>query len=228
MESLMSLLIISILALGIFCLIYWLFFEWGIDKLKHPEEWKDSGKAGERILYNTLVQENAIPENQIFRNVYIPTDENTTSEIDLLVVSKKGLFVFECKNYGGTIYGNAQSPKWVQYIGREKNYFYSPLMQNRNHVKNLHLFLASRGIDVPIIPIFARITRGKWKIKNLGDDDYILNVNCDFKSLYKNLPDSENIAKHFNVIMDTFAKLSRPDNSIREKHIEDIERQKHI
>lgn len=53
-------------------LVLWLFFNHGIDKLKHPEEWQDAGTAGERILYTTLVKQFKIPENQIFRNVYIP------------------------------------------------------------------------------------------------------------------------------------------------------------
>ena len=66
--------------------LFWLFYCHGIDKLKHPEEWTDNGKSGERIMYRTLVDENGVPENQILRNVYIPTKGGKTSEIDLIVV----------------------------------------------------------------------------------------------------------------------------------------------
>lgn len=100
--------------------LVWLFGCHGIDKIKHPEEWKTIGSSGERILYITLTKKFQIPENQIFRNVYIPTRNGKTSEIDLLVVSKKGLFVFECKNYGGNIYGDANREKWIQYLGKKR------------------------------------------------------------------------------------------------------------
>lgn len=201
------------------CGIIWLFFNHGIDKLKHPEEWKDAGSSGERILYNTLIKKSNIPENQIFRNVYIPIENGKTSEIDLLAVSKKGLFVFEVKNYSGNIYGNAGCPKWIQYIGNKKNYFYSPLLQNKNHAKYLKGFLAKNKIEVPIIPLVSTITRGNWKVKNLKSDDYILGLNCHFREIYESLPNSEMMAKGFKHILSLLEPLSRPDKNTREKHI---------
>lgn len=99
--------IIIIIILLLVCGIVWLFFNHGLDKLKHPEEWKTVGSSGERILYNTMIKKFNIPESQMFRNVYIPTKNGKTSEIDLLFVSKKGIFVFEVKNYGDNIYGDA-------------------------------------------------------------------------------------------------------------------------
>lgn len=214
--------LILVALLFLACGIIWLFFNHGIDKLKHPEEWKDAGSSGERILYNTLIKKFNIPENQIFRNVYIPIKNGKTSEIDLLAVSKKGLFVFEVKNYGGNIYGDAKRPKWIQYIGNKKNYFYSPLLQNKNHAKYLKDFLAENKIEVPIIPLVSTITRGNWKVKDLKSDDYILGFNCHFREIYEDLPDSEAIAKDFKHILSLLAPLSRPDKLVREKHVEDI------
>lgn len=74
--------------------IIWLFFNHGIDKLRHPEEWKNAGSLGEQIIYRALIDDIHVPEAQILRNVYIPTNDGKTPEIDLLVVSKKGLLVF--------------------------------------------------------------------------------------------------------------------------------------
>ena len=58
-------------AIGLFVLagLIWLFFNHGIDKIRHPEEWKDQGSSGERIIYRTLVDQFHVPENQILRNV---------------------------------------------------------------------------------------------------------------------------------------------------------------
>lgn len=200
--------------------LLWIFFNHGLDKLEHPEEWKGASNSGERILYNTLAKKFGIPENQILRNVYIPTKNGKTSEIDLLVVSKKGIFVFEVKNYGGNIYGDANRSKWIQYIGHQKYYFYSPLLQNKNHAKNLKQFLAESKIKVPIIPLISTTSRANWKIKNLKSNDFILGLNCHFREIYGNLTDSEMIAKDFKRIITAITPLSRPNEDIKARHIE--------
>ena len=196
--------------------IIWLFFDNGIDKIKHPEEWKDAGTSGERIIYNTLIHKIGIPEKQIFRNVYIPTKNGKTSEIDLLVLSKKGLFVFECKNYGGNIYGDAKRQKWIQYVGNKKSFFYNPLLQNKNHAKYIKEFLK---LEIPIVPLVTTISRGKWKIKNLSNDDYILGINCHFVDIYNKMPESEIAKNNYKSILQTLEPLSRPDEEIQIKHI---------
>ena len=61
----------------------------------------------------------------------------------------------------------------------------------RKHVEVLEEFLAESGIRAPITPILATITRGNWKIRNLGGGDYVLGMNCHLKDLYRGLPDAE-------------------------------------
>jgi hypothetical protein len=203
----------------------WLFFCHGIDKIRHPEEWKTKGSSGERIIYRTLVDDFHVPENQILRNVYVPTGDGKTSEIDLLVVSKKGLLVFECKNYSGNIYGDAKRNKWIQYLGKKKSYFYNPFMQNRSHAKHLKKYLEAYG-ELPIIPMVTTISAGKWKVKNYGPEDYLLGYNCHLKDILAKTPDSELMAQHFRAIMAKLQPLSRPDESVRQEHIEQVKQQK--
>ena len=214
---------LGLMALGLFIVagLIWLFFNHGIDKLRHPEEWKDKGSSGERIIYRALVDDIHVPENQILRNVYVPTADGKTSEIDLLVVSKKGLLVFECKNYSGNIYGNANRNKWIQYLGKKKSYFYNPFMQNRSHVKHLKKYLESFG-DLPAIPMVTTISAGKWKVKNYGPEDYLLGYNSHLKDILAKTPDSELMAQHFKGIMSKLQPLSRPDDTVRQEHIEQI------
>lgn len=212
-----------ILAIGLFIVagMIWLFFDHGIDKIKHPEEWKDQGKSGEQIVYRMLIDKMHVPEGQIIRNVYIPTANGGTSEIDLLVVSKKGILVFECKNYAGNIYGDANRKQWIQYLGKKKSYFLNPFMQNRSHIKHLGKYLAQFG-DIPMVPMVTTITRGKWKVKNYGPEDYLLGYNCHLKDILASMPDSELIACHYKAILSKLRPLSRPDESIRNEHIERI------
>ena len=216
-----------ILALVIFLLagLFWLFGDHGIDKLRNPKEWKDAGSSGEQIIYIALRDKLHVPENQILRNVFIPTKNGKTSEIDLLVVSKKALLVFECKNYAGNIYGDMKRKKWIQYLGKQKNFFYNPFLQNRTHVKHLKAYLAKYG-DLPIIPFVTTITRGNWKVKNLGENDYLLGYNSHIKDVLAKQPDSKLILAHFNDIMKELQPLSRPDDSIKEKHIEQVKNRK--
>ena len=216
---------ITAVVLFIIAGLIWLFACHGIDKIRHPEEWMDEGKSGEQIIYRTLIDQIHVPENQILRNVYVPTADGKTSEIDLLVVSKKGLLVFECKNYAGNVYGDAQRNKWIQYLGKKKSFFYNPFMQNRSHVKHLKKYLESYG-DIPMIPMVTTITRGNWKVKNYGPEDYLLGYNSHLKDILAKTPDSELMAQHFKAIMAKLQPLSRPDEAVRQEHIEQIRRDK--
>ena len=209
---------IATVVLFIIASLIWLFGCHGIDKIRHPKEWKDQGSSGEQIVYKTLINQIHIPENQILRNVYIPTADGKTSEIDLLVVSKKGILVFECKNYAGNIYGDAKHTKWIQYLGKKKSYFYNPFMQNRTHVKHLKKYLEKYG-DIPMVPMVTTITRGNWKVKNCSSEDYLLGYNSHLKNIYADMSDSELMAQHFKAIMAKLQPLSRPDESVRQEHI---------
>lgn len=219
--SLYSIFLIIVLLLFVIAILIWLFGDHGIDKIKNPEEWKDAGSSGEQIVYTTLRDKIHVPENQILRNVYIPTSNGKTTEIDILVVSKKGLLVFECKNYAGNIYGDMKRTKWIQYLGKQKNFFYNPFLQNKNHVKYLRKYLVKYG-NLPIIPFVTTITRGKWKVKNLTKDDYFLGYNCHLKDILAEKPDSKLMIAHFTAILQTLKPLSRPNQAIKEKHIERI------
>ena len=222
---------ITLPLLGVALLVFliagllWLFLDHGTDKLKNPEEWRNAGSSGEQIIYNTLRNKLHVPDNQILRNVYIPTGNGKTSEIDLLVVSRKGLLVFECKNYAGNIYGDMKRKKWVQYLGKQKNYFYNPFLQNATHVRHLGKYLTKYG-DVPIIPFVTTISRGRWKVRNLGNNDYFLGYNCHLKDILAKRAESELIVGHFNEIIQELKPLSRPDEDVRNRHIEQVTKSK--
>ena len=100
---------------------------------------EQKGQRGENliadILYDTVTGEFAL-----FQNVYVP-NEGKTSEIDLVMVHEKGVFVFESKNYGGWIYGSIEDLNWTQMFPDRKSLFYNPVRQNQNHIKALSQYL---------------------------------------------------------------------------------------
>jgi len=101
----------------------------------------DQGKYAEYLTYVSLRHFENNSGKFLF-NVFIPKGNNKVTEIDVLLISSKGLFVFECKNYSGWIFGNETQKNWTQTLpqgrGRcHKEYFYNPIMQNALHIKHL-------------------------------------------------------------------------------------------
>lgn len=97
----------------------------------------DTGLIGE---FNIFKEFERMEEKHILTNLYIPKENGTTAEIDLLVVNTKGIHVIESKNYTGKIIGDEKYDKWIQ-IARKKSRFYSPFLQNANHILALKNFL---------------------------------------------------------------------------------------
>lgn len=130
----------------------------------HKTKWrlrKDKGAMGEYLLYKELCK---IKGNKYYLfNLYIPTKSNYT-EIDLIMINKNGIFVFESKNYSGTIYGDEHCGTWTQFFTQKQKFsFYNPIIQNNSHIIALRNLLG----DMPMynIVVFPDNTKVKCKFK---------------------------------------------------------------
>ena len=65
---------------------------------KKPYRSMDKGTRGEYLIYEHLRYLEDGGGKFLF-NIYLPKRNNETTEIDVLLISPKGLFVFESKNY---------------------------------------------------------------------------------------------------------------------------------
>jgi len=91
-----------------------------------PETSEEIGERGEKRIYDKLARR--FPKNQIFRNIYLKKRNGKYTEIDLILVTQKGLFVIESKNYGGWIFGSEHNDNWTQtFRGGQKHKFYNPI-----------------------------------------------------------------------------------------------------
>jgi len=86
----------------------------------------------------------------VFSNISIRY-EGQKSELDLIVVGKKGVFVVEVKNYRGEIEGKEDERFWKQHkVGRKgtryTQEFYSPVKQVSTHVYRLSKILKSDNV----------------------------------------------------------------------------------
>ena len=118
----------------------------------------DKGKFGEYVTYKNLQSFESAGGKFLF-NVYIPKANNEMTEVDILLICSKGLFVFESKNYSGWIFGNEAHKNWTQTLpqggGRShKERFYNPIMQNASHIKHLRR-LVGENLPVRSIIVFS-------------------------------------------------------------------------
>lgn len=127
---------------------------------------RDAGAHGEYLIYQNLKSFETTGAKFLF-NLYIPKADGTTTEIDMVMISQKGVFVFESKNYQGWIFGDEHHQKWYQTIsmgwnGINKEEFYNPIMQNKTHIKHLQR-LFQQPIPMHSIIVFS----DRCEIKNL-------------------------------------------------------------
>lgn len=100
------------------------------------------GRIGERRVARRL-RDGLGQEYEILNDIYLPSREGETTQIDHIVVSPYGIFVVETKNWTGWIFGDARSAKWTQTVYRKKSSFQNPMRQNYKHICEL-----SRNLDV--------------------------------------------------------------------------------
>lgn len=99
------------------------------------------GAIGEFRVNLSIQNELDFEKFHLLKNVTIPCDDGTTTQIDHVIVSQYGLFVLETKNMTGWIFGNVRQKTWTQVIHRHKSKFQNPLHQNYKHVKTLQQLL---------------------------------------------------------------------------------------
>lgn len=97
----------------------------------------EKGKIGEDNLIYYL-ELDLTYYKKILKNLYIPIENDNTTEIDVIQICNYGIFVFEVKNYKGSIYGYRKYNTWYQTFENGKTYeFNNPINQNYFHIEKL-------------------------------------------------------------------------------------------
>ena len=121
-----------------------------------------TGKRGETLTARELKLVNLFGrKGRILRNLYVPKENGETTEIDLVYITQKGVFVLESKNYSGWIFGNETEMYWTASLANgQKNRFYNPIKQNRSHIKWLQTVV---GEAVPLFSVIVFSERCELK-----------------------------------------------------------------
>ncbi|MEG0371839.1 MAG: nuclease-related domain-containing protein, partial [Clostridium sp.] len=137
----------------------------------------DLGRNGEYLTYKNLKGYEDKGGKFLF-NCYLPKDDGTTTEIDVMLINEDGIFCFESKNYSGWIFGDERSRNWTQILpkgkGRShKEKFLNPITQNKVHIKWLKKQIGE-SIPVHSVIVFSqRCTLKKVTIESL--DIHVIN-----------------------------------------------------
>lgn len=149
---------------------------------------KIKGRIGERQvskLLDTLDSYNCIHINDL----YIPKPDGSTVQIDHILISPKGIFVIETKNYTGWILGSENSQYWKQVIYKRQEKFYNPIWQNASHIKALREFLGDLVDSIPIYSLVVFGRQAEFKFKGTFKKANVIKIN-QLISVIQNEPET--------------------------------------
>lgn len=187
----------------------------------------DKGKLGEYFIYKKLMQYEYNNGRFLF-NLYIPKENGETTEIDVILITTKGIFIFESKNYSGWIFGNANSKMWMQTLpagkGKsQKKQFYNPIFQNNIHIKNLRNILSE---DIKMYSIITFSERCELKkvpenteIVKIIKRNYIKEIVDNIYNFNIDIIDNQKVSEIYKKLY----PYSQVDKNIKMQHIQNIE-----
>jgi len=182
-----------------------------IEKEKKGRREKRLGKIGmdgEELCVTRLdkLSKNGY-KGKILRNVYVPKGmSKETSEIDVIYITQKGIFVIESKNFSGKIYGKEEAEKWTAVIPKNGFEFYNPVKQNNTHIYWLEKYLQN---DIPLISLI--VFSDRCELADVPKKSEIASV-LKIGELYKT------ISKTWNVLPDclTESQVKRTYNRLKQ------------
>lgn len=126
-------------------------------------------------------------DEYLLTNLLIPLKNGRTTEIDSVIISRKGIFCIETKNWAGQIYGKDGMEYWTQTYddpNRTPRQHKNPVIQNERHCGVLdHIFHGHFTVEGAVIFVNPNT---EYYVKS--NSCYIIN---QFKAYYRCLPDSQ-------------------------------------
>ena len=166
-------------------------------------------------------------------NLYIPMSNGNTTEIDLVFLTEKGVYVIENKSYSGIINGEIAQREWLVTAPSGKTYgLYNPIMQNQGHIKAIKSYLennspifAEKEIKFFSVVVFSDSCILKIGNEKLTDSGVVFRSQLVFtlKELW-NLSESALNDTEINEIFDLLKSFQKPDKAKAEEHNQYVEK----
>ncbi len=114
----------------------------------------DKERAGIRgeVRAAKIINKVLYADDHLLQNIEIEVD-NRPAELDSVVVNRYGVFIFEVKNYKGTLEGNEEDYEWQKYSTSEAGNTYiktvkNPIKQVKREIYLLSEYLKRHGVRV--------------------------------------------------------------------------------
>ncbi len=91
--------------------------------------------CGEARVRDSLAKYCQNKDAHVLSNITLRLEDGSTTQIDHILITTKGIFVIETKHYKGWIFAKANSKNWSQSLYYDKFRFQNPIHQNYKHVK---------------------------------------------------------------------------------------------
>ncbi len=187
------------------------------------DEWV--GRRGEKLTEKELKRVGRRGfDGKILRNIYLPKENGETSEVDVVYITRKGIFVIESKNYSGWILGDEKSQKWTMSLPNgQKNQFYNPIKQNRTHVKWMRKTVGG-GIPLFSIIVFSE----RCELKKIGVESENVWVikrgrfSRTIRTIWDSVPDAIS-DERVQSMYETLGNLTNVDKATKQAHVESID-----
>ena len=181
----------------------------------------DEGNYGEFLIYSCL--EALGEEHKLLTNVYLPKADGKTTEIDLIMISAAGIYVFESKNYSGWIFGDEDNRYWKQIFRGGRHFqFYNPIWQNKKHISVLKQYLGFGDEVLVFLCCFQRAVRPEENSCPFGGSEGDVDrdvMACEIMEDIERRPEIFNLLE----IEQLYVELSRytlADNETKQAHID--------
>lgn len=106
-------------------------------------------------------------DNIVLNDLLIPSATGRSSQIDHVVVSRRGIFVIETKSHAGRITGSEHSQYWQQHLSDRSKTLYNPLLQNRAHIRTLRRLIPETDEDRFVSVV---LFTDAWRLEIKADD----------------------------------------------------------
>lgn len=167
----------------------------------------------QEIEIGELLAKSTLKYKKIYHDLIIAPGGRST-QIDLVLLCNKGLFVIESKNYRETLISGKEKAKvWQVWTSRGQKNFYNPLIQNKTHIELLTKAIGKK-IPMQSIIVFPDSTdissvnfEGVCKVSGLFDQ-----INKSKTSLTE-----QQVAELVKLINE-----AKGDSSTRQEHLEKV------
>jgi len=184
------------------------------------------GTRSERKTIVKLLESNIHPK-AIFHDLYLVKNTGHFTQIDLVVATPVGIIVFEIKEYNGWIFGNGNHQKWTQVMayGREKYYFYNPVLQNKKHIEDLKKQLPQFS-TVPFFSVIVFFGNCTFRaMSNIPNDVFFIRpsqIQETIQTIFEQNAPTEYKNKRAVYQLLKNAVLNGENEFIRSKHIDNV------